>query len=61
MYVLPVGTVAVKFRMPKSEDTTYFGLYMSTQDNIASCIMLVVVDLVLHCMGGGSSSLSCDM
>ena len=61
VYVLPVGTVAVKLRMPKSEDTTYFGLYMSTHDNIASCIMLVVVDLVVRLLGGGSFSLSCDM
>jgi len=61
VYVLPVGTVAVKFRMPKSEDTTYFGLYMSTHDNFASCIMLVVVDMVVRRLGGGSSSSSCDM
>ena len=26
MYVLPVGSVAVKFRIPKSADSTYFGL-----------------------------------
>jgi len=61
VYVLPVATVAVKFRMPKLEDKTYFVLYMSTHDNIASCIMLVVVDLVVRRLGGGSSSSSCDL
>lgn len=44
MYVLPVGTVAAKFRIPKLADKTYFGLYMS---------MLLDVDLVVHLMGGG--------
>jgi hypothetical protein len=57
VYVVPVGTVAAKFRIPKSADRTYFGLYMSTHDNIASCMMLLDVNLAVHLMVGGSSSL----
>ena len=57
MYVVPVGTVAAKFKIPKSADRTYLGLYMSTHDNIASCMMLLDVDLAVHLMVGGSSSL----
>ncbi len=62
VYVVPVGTVAAKFGIPKSADRTYFGLYMSTHDNIASCMMLLVaVDLVVHLMVGGASSSSWEM
>ncbi len=62
VYVVPVGTVAAKFRIPKSADRTYFGLHMSTHDNISSCMMLLVaVDLVMHLMVGGASSLSWEM
>jgi hypothetical protein len=61
MYVVPVGTVAAKFKIPKSADRTYLGLYMSTHDNIASCMMLLDVDLVVRLMVGGSSSSSWEM
>ncbi len=62
MYIVPVGTVAAKFRISKSANRTYFGLYMSTHDNIASCMMLLVaVDLVVRLMVGGASSLSWKM
>ncbi len=61
VYVVPVGTVAGKFRMPKSADRTYFGLYMSTHDNIASCVMLLDVDLVVRLMVGGSLFSSWEM
>jgi hypothetical protein len=61
MYVVSVGTVAAKFKIPKSADRTYLGLYMSTHDNIASCMMLLDVDLVVRLMVGGSSSSSWEM
>ena len=41
--------------------TVNFGLAKSTHDNIASCIMLLVVDRVEYLCGGGSSSSSCEM
>ncbi len=61
VYIVPVGTVAVKFKIPKSADRACLGLYMSTHDNTASCMMLVDVDLVVHLMVGGSSSSSWEM
>ncbi len=61
IYIVPVGTVAAKFRIPKSADRTCFGLYKSTHDNIASCMMLLDVDLVMHLVVGRSSSSSWEM
>ena len=61
VYVVPVGTVAAMFRIPKLADRTYFGLYKSTHDNIASCMMLLDVDLVMRLVVGGSSSSSWEM
>ena len=61
VYDVPVGTVAAKFKIPKSADRTCLGLYMSTHDNIASCMMLVDVNLVVHLMGGGLLSSSWEM
>ena len=62
MYVVLISFgVAAKFRIPRSEDTTYRGLYMSTHDNIDSCMMLFDADLVVHLVVGGLSSLSLEM
>ena len=61
VYEVPVGTVVAKFKIPKSADRTCLGLYMSTHDNIASCMMLVDVDLVVGLMVGGSTSSSWEM
>ena len=61
VYVVPVGTVVARFRIPKLAERTYFGLYMSTHDNIASCMMLLDVDLVVHLMVGGSLFSSWEM
>ena len=61
VYDVPVSTVAAKFKIPKLADRTCLGLYMSTHDNIASCIMLVDVGLVVHLMMGGSLSSSWEM
>jgi len=61
VYDVPVGTVAAKFKIPKSADRTCLGLHMSTHDSIASCMILVDVDLVVHLMVGGSSSSSWEM
>ena len=61
VYNVPVGTVAAKFKIPKSADRTCLGLYMSTHDNITFCMILVDVDLVVHLMVGGLSSSSWEM
>ena len=61
VYNVPVGTVAVKFKIPQLADRTCLGLYMSTHDNIASCMMLVDVDLVVCLMVGGLLSSSWEM
>ena len=61
VYDVPMGTVAANFKIPKSADRTCLGLNMSTHDNIASCMMLVDVDLVVGLMVGGSSSSSWEM
>ncbi len=53
--------VAAKFKMPKSDDTTYWGLYMSRHDSIASCIILLEADLVVRLVGGGCLSSSWEM
>jgi hypothetical protein len=62
VYVVPVSLgVAAKFRIPWSADRTYLGLYTSTHDNIASCMMLVDVDLVVRLAVGGSLFSSWEM
>ncbi len=54
VYVVPVSLgVAAKFRIPRSADSTYLGFYMSTHDSIASCMMLVDVNLVVCLAVGG--------
>ena len=54
VYVVPVSLgVAAKFRIPRSADRTYRGLYMSTHDNITLCMMMLDVDLVVRLMVGG--------
>ncbi len=40
---------------------TYCGLYMSTHDNIASCMILLGDDLVVHLVGEELSSLTWEM
>jgi hypothetical protein len=42
-------------------DRTYWGLYMSTRDSIASCMMLLDVNLVVCLMVGGSLVSSWEM
>ena len=62
MYVVPVSLgVAAKFKIPRSADSTYFGLYTSMHDSIASCMILVDVDLVVRLAVGGSLFLSWEM
>ena len=61
VYVVPVGTVAAKLRIPKLADKTYCGLYISTHNNIFSSMMLLEVDLVVCLVMGGTLSLSCNM
>ena len=62
VYVVPVSFgVAVKFRIPRSADRTYIGLYTSTHVSIASCMMLVDVDLVVHVAVVGSLFSSWEM
>jgi hypothetical protein len=64
VYVVPISLgVAAKFRIPRSADRTYRGLYMSTHVNIASCMMLLLldVDLVVRLMVGGLSFSSWEM
>jgi hypothetical protein len=54
LYVVPVSLgVAAKFRIPRSADRTYLGLYMSTHVRIASCMMLVDVNLAVRLAVGG--------
>jgi hypothetical protein len=38
-----------------------FGLYMSTHDSMASCMILLAVDLVVHLVGAWLSSSSWEM
>ena len=62
VYVVPVSLgVAAKFRIPRSADRTYRGLYMSTHVSIASCMMLLDVNLVVHLKVGGLSFSSWEM
>ena len=62
VYVVPVSLgVAAKFRIPRLADRTYRGLYISTHDNIASCKMLLDVDLVVRLMVGASLVSSWEM
>ncbi len=57
IYVVPVSLgVVAKFRIPRSADRTYRGLYTSTHVNIASCMMLVDVNLVVRLMLGDRCS-----
>jgi hypothetical protein len=57
MYVVPNSLgVAAKFRIPRPADRTYLGLYTSTHVSIASCMMLVDVDLVVCLAVGGRHS-----
>jgi hypothetical protein len=42
-------------------DMVNVGFDMSLQDNIASCILLVELDLVVHILYGGLSSSSWEM
>ncbi len=59
VYVVPVSFgVWVYFSIPKSVDTMYCGLYMSTYDSIASCMMLLDADLGVRLM---NQSLSWEM
>ena len=62
VYVVPVSLGgAAKFRIPRPADRTYCGLYMSTHVNIASCMMLLDVNLVVCLMVGGSLVSSWEM
>ena len=62
MYIVTVSLgVAAKFKIPRSADRTYLGLYTSTHVNIASCMMLVDVNLVVRLAVGGSLFSSWEM
>ncbi len=62
LYVVPMSfRVLVLFRIPCFADMIYCGLYISTHDNIASCMMLLDADLVVHLAGEELLSLSWEM
>ncbi len=62
MYAVPISLGdAAKFGISRLADRTKCGLYMSTHVSIASCVMLLDVNLVVRLKVGGALFLSWEM